>query len=85
MIGWSLTALPDTTAATYATTISELERAITLHRRSEAPAAGAAGGTNLTAALCSCPRRVRVAPGTLAQGPIVCHICGSAFKLVAAT
>src|SRR5690606_26802749 len=32
-----------------------------------------------TAASCGCGRRVRVAPSTLAAGPIVCGLCGSAF------
>lgn len=84
VIGWSLTALPPATASAYSPTIRELERAITLHRRSDAPAAGAAGGTNLAPALCSCPRRIRVAPRTLAHGPIVCSICETPF-LPAAT
>jgi hypothetical protein len=32
-----------------------------------------------TSAACGCGRRVRVAPSTLAAGPIVCGLCGSAF------
>jgi hypothetical protein len=80
-IGWSLTTLPHATAKTYAATIRQLEQAITLHRRSELAGAGAAGGTNLSLAVCRCPRRIRVAPGTLAAGPIVCAICSQPFAL----
>ena len=32
-----------------------------------------------SAASCGCGRRVRVAPSTLAAGPIVCGLCGTAF------
>lgn len=81
VIRWSLTTLPHTTAAAYATTITELQHAITLHRRSE-PGPGANGGRNLIAAACACPRRIRVAPGTLAQGAIICAICASEFAAV---
>jgi hypothetical protein len=62
-------------------TIAELERAITLHRRSESGPA-AAGGSNLVPAVCACPRRIRVAPGTLAQGAIVCAVCSREFAAV---
>ncbi|MGI9098920.1 MAG: hypothetical protein ACR2H2_10600 [Solirubrobacteraceae bacterium] len=68
-IGWSLTALPHATATTYAATIEDLQRAITLHRRSESSSPGATGNANLIAAVCDCPRRIRVAPGTLQKGP----------------
>jgi hypothetical protein len=80
-IGWSLTTLPQPTAERYATTIRALQRAITLHRRNEPSATGDAGGTNLAPADCGCPRRIRVAPGTLAAGPIVCAICSQPFAL----
>ncbi len=66
----------------YSAAIGELERAITLHRRSEQTGADITS-SNLAPAACSCPRRVRVAPGTLARGPIVCGICGVAFEFVA--
>ena len=85
VIGWSLTSLPHATAAAYASAIADLERAITLHRRSESSEVGGAGGSNLIAATCRCPRRIRVAPGTLAQGPIVCALCGARFEAVEAS
>jgi hypothetical protein len=84
VIGWSLTTLPDATAAAYASTIAELDDAITLHRRSEALPARA-GGANLVPAVCACPRRIRVAPGTLSQGAIICAVCAHEFQAAAPT
>jgi hypothetical protein len=81
VIGWSLTTLPNATAAAYATTITELEHAITLHRRNE-PAPRATRPSNLIAAACACPPRIRVAPGTLAQGAIICAVCAREFAAV---
>ena len=81
VIGWSLTTLPRATAAAYASTITELEHAITLHRRSESGPT-ATGGSNLIPAACACPRRIRVAPGTLSQGAIVCAVCAREFAAV---
>jgi hypothetical protein len=81
VIGWSLTVLPHATASAYASTIAELEDAITLHRRSEVGPA-VAGGSNLVPAACACPRRIRVAPGTLAQGAIICSVCAGEFAAV---
>jgi hypothetical protein len=79
-IGWSLTTLPHATAETYALVIRQLEQAITLHRRSEPVRGDDAGGTNLIAATCSCPRRIRVALSVLAQGPITRRLCASDFQ-----
>ncbi len=79
VIGWSVTSLPDATAAVYAAVIADLQGAITLHRRSEHSDGASAGGSNLIAATCACPRRIRVAPRTLAQGPIVCTLCSAPF------
>jgi hypothetical protein len=78
-IGWSQTSLPAATATTYATTIAALQQAITMHRRSE-PDPRRRGGTNLTVAACACPRRIRVAPGTLASGAIICEVYGEPFR-----
>ncbi len=84
VIGWSLTTLPAQTAAAYAGHVKELVDAITLHRRVEPRAAVAPGGANLVPAACSCPRRIRVAAGTLARGPIVCGICTTEFRILKA-
>jgi hypothetical protein len=81
-IGWSLTTLPSPTAERYAAAIDTLERAIALHRRNEPTAGGGDRSGNLLAAACRCPRRIRVAPRTLADGPIVCAICAHSFEPV---
>jgi hypothetical protein len=81
-IGWSLTTLPPTTAERYAAAIDTLERAIALHRRNEPTAGGGDRSGNLLAAACQCPRRIRIAPRTLADGPIVCTVCAHAFEPV---
>jgi hypothetical protein len=82
VIGWSLTTLAPATANAYADTIADLQRAITLHRRHEAPTVGATRPGNLVPAGCGCPRRIRVAPGTLAPGAIVCAVCASELTRV---
>ena len=81
-IGCSLTTLPPATAERYAAAIETLDRAIALHRRNEPSAAGDGRSGNLLAAACQCPRRIRVAPRTLADGPIVCTVCAHAFEPV---
>jgi hypothetical protein len=81
-IGWSLTTLPPATAEHYAASIDTLDRAIALHRRNEPTAAGDGRSGNLLAAACQCPRRIRVAPRTLADGPIVCTVCAHPFEPV---
>ena len=74
--GWSETTLPLETQARYQAVIDELDRAITLHRLREPPAAK---GRNLPAAMCACPRRIRVAPRILGAGEITCGICHQPF------
>jgi hypothetical protein len=75
--GWSETTLPAATRERYQDAIDALERAITLHRLRE-PTPDAAG-RNLAAAVCGCPRRIRVAPGTLREGEITCQVCRQPF------
>jgi hypothetical protein len=36
--------------------------------------------TNLAAATCVCPRKIRVARSTLAAAPITCEACGEDFQ-----
>jgi hypothetical protein len=47
----------------------------------DADSAGATrrGGGGRTAAACACGRSLRVAPGVLAAGPIICGLCGAEF------
>ncbi len=74
--GWSETTLTAETRARYQPVIDELDRAITLHRLRE-PAS--AKRRNPPAAMCACPRRIRVAPRVLGAGEITCGICHQAF------
>jgi hypothetical protein len=79
-IGWSRTTVPDSTAARYAQVLELLAGRLVAWRRREQPASAAGGGSrNLLACICPCPRRIRVAPATLAVAPIVCAACGGAF------
>lgn len=79
-LGWSPTTLTEAAAITYAPAIVVLEAAITGYRRSEdsgGPAGG--GGRNLTACICRCGRRLRMARSVLAAGPVVCGVCDTPF------
>jgi len=76
VLGWSTTTLPDATRAGYAAAISAIADAITVYRIPE-PIAGA--GRSLTAAVCGCPRRIRVAACVLYAGAITCELCHQAF------
>jgi hypothetical protein len=83
-IGWSTTTVPAGTAAAYAGVIDQLRAALTLYRRAEAGhGAGSAGGrkssNNPLPCLCTCPRRIRVAPTVLEAGPIICGVCDQEF------
>ena len=76
-IGWSATTLPEATAAAYAEVLAELETRLVLWRHQEA--AGQRTSRNLLVCTCGCPRRIRVAPSTLAQAPILCAACALPF------
>jgi hypothetical protein len=82
-IGWSDTTVPDQLTTDYADAVTGLDQAITLYRHREpARAAVPTGGSpsrNSLACTCPCGRRIRVAPSTLAQGPITCGTCGGPF------
>lgn len=87
--GWSSTTVPDATADEYAGVIEALDAAIRdLSRRSEIEGLLATGGTsrkrdnsnNPTPCVCSCPRKIRVAPTVIEEGPITCGVCGDDFE-----
>lgn len=81
VIGWSTTTLPDATAERYAAVITDLERAITIYRRHEAPTGEKEPHkSGPVACVCGCGRRIRVAPAVLAVGPIVCGVCEQPFE-----
>ena len=78
--GWSTTTLPAATARLYAATIRRLEHAITIYRRHELGAPGRPRKAPTPPCVCGCGRRIRVAPGVLALGAILCAICEQPFK-----
>lgn len=91
-IGWSDTYVPEATATTYATELTELAGAIVAWRHTEHSAAltgtgsddssdadGKRGRGNGLAARCECGRRIRIAPTVYATGPITCGVCGADF------
>ena len=79
-LGWSTTTLPASTARRYATTIRRLEHAITIYRRHELGAGARPGKSPAPPCVCACGRRIRVAPGVLALGPILCSLCEQPFE-----
>lgn len=79
-IGWSPTALHDSTRHAYTVTIDELGRALTLIRATEHRGRGTKAKVN-PPALCGCGRKIRVSKAMLAVGPIVCGICGTSFEV----
>lgn len=80
-IGWSVTTVPDATAAIYAAEIRRLDAAITAHRRAEMTGAGGrTSNNNGKAAECSCGRKIRASVTVLEAGPIICGICGEEFE-----
>jgi hypothetical protein len=81
--GWSATSLPTPTVDAYARTIVRLDTAIQAWREGER--AARPPSRNLALAVCSCERRIRVAPATFEQGPIVCGLCAQPFTVTPAT
>jgi hypothetical protein len=79
-IGWSPTALTDTTRSEYADTITMLGHALRLYRAVEITDRKTGNTTNRCACVCDCGRRIRVAASTLAAGPITCGIYGTDFQ-----
>ena len=78
--GWSLTSLTDATRLQYQHALTRLDLALTLYRRAERPSdTGRSTSSNLLVCTCACPRKIRVAAGTLAAGPITCGICTQEF------
>ncbi len=76
-LGWSPTTLPAATAGRYARAITELEAALTAYRASEPARPSRPSST--VACVCSCGRRIRIAPSVLAVGPVICGVCAEVF------
>ncbi len=78
-IGWSPTTLAAATVERSGPTILARTAALRLYRSAEI----AAGGSRMPsppACVCSCWRRIRVAPSVLEAGPITCGVCGADFE-----
>lgn len=82
-IGWSPTALLDTTRDTYAGTIVELGQALRLIRTVELGGGGVKSKPS-PPAVCGCGRKIRASKTVLAEGPIVCGICTQLFAVAPA-
>jgi hypothetical protein len=78
-IGWSLTSVAPETAQVYRAELDTLTTALVVYRHAETRTARTRANTNLIAAACSCPRRIRVAGSVLAVASITCGACGSEF------
>lgn len=81
-IGWSVTTLPQASAARYADAIAALDAAITAHRRAELNVTGGGrkSNNNGAAAVCGCGRKIRASLAVLDAGPIICGLCGGTFE-----
>jgi len=79
-IGWSVTSVPDQTAARYVEVLAELAAALVLWRRAEqANPTGPGRPRNALACSCACGRRIRVARSVLELAPILCGGCAQPF------
>ena len=84
-LGWSITTLPAAAAKRYEPLVAKLEWALSAHREGERqPSGRRRPDGNLKPCDCGCPRRIRIAPGVLAQGPIICTVCSQSFRQVRA-
>ncbi|MFC9995853.1 hypothetical protein [Nocardia sp. NPDC127526] len=80
-IGWSITRVPDQTRAIYRSELEELSFALVAYRRREPNwRGGRKSNNNGLTAECDCGRKIRVAVGTYAVGPIICGLCQTAFE-----
>jgi len=78
-IGWSVTTVPEATAATYMAVVEEIRVALVLWRYLD-QLAGRSRSRNLLACACPCGRRIRAATATLADAPILCGACDGPFQ-----
>jgi hypothetical protein len=79
--GLAQTAVPATTAKAYARELRRLTDALTVYRMRSKSTGGTPTNSNVVATCgCTPARKVRVARGTLALGPITCGLCAQAFR-----
>ncbi|MBF6329795.1 hypothetical protein [Nocardia transvalensis] len=78
--GWAVTSVSDITLIRYRPHLQELSLALIAYRHREPDISERGGGhNNGIAAVCSCGRRIRVAPSTFELGGITCAVCSSQF------
>jgi hypothetical protein len=79
-IGWSITSVPDLTAADYATAIDVLDDALIAYRLADVPN-GKPKANNGIVAECGCEpaRKIRLSRSTYDLGPIDCGLCEQPF------
>ena len=80
-LGYSPCTLADPTTTHYQAVIDTLGHALRAWRHPDTPAAGTGRTTNNNglSCQCDCPRKLRIAIATFAEGPILCAECGAAF------
>jgi hypothetical protein len=78
-IGWSATAAPGPTAASYAGQLEELAAELVLWRRQEPPTGPGTRARNLAGRRLRLRPRIRVAKATLFDAPILCSSCAPPF------
>ena len=79
-IGWSPTTLPEATREHYAGVLAELARVLVLFRSVEVTGGGKTSKP-VPPVVCGCGRTLRVGKTVLAEGPILCGLCGTAFDV----
>lgn len=82
-IGWSVTTVPEATAAAYAPTLAELDQVLVAYRHAEVNAADPDGKpkpAGTPALECGCGRKVRASRAVAEAGPIICGLCGTEFE-----
>jgi hypothetical protein len=79
-LGWSTTTVPAVTQQAYSRQLAIIEPALVAYRLAERMPTERKS-TNLLVAMCQCPRKIRVARGTLDEAPIVCAKCKKVFDL----
>jgi curved DNA-binding protein CbpA len=80
-IGYSVTSVPDATAAHYTSQLAALQAAMTMWRRSETPTGPTQRrNSNFIAAICPCGRTIRAAASTFDAAPILCEACAGYFE-----
>ncbi len=80
-LGWSLSALPASTAGTYAAELDQLDGALVAHRRTFA-STRAGRMSNGVALSCVCGRKLRGSLASCSRGPILCGVCAQPFRAV---